>query len=249
MIHTSWIITAVSYFPGNETDINLLIESDTIRAIMGTNKHFNLVKGTDFVQTSISDIISHPDYGLCVDNNNKIVGSLHNIALVKTRQPVELNKFIKIIKIPTKRSNMKACKNATTVGTGIIESTYHASENLLYTNPKLYQGQPNISYWLYDPTKFYTVNKWLKGSPGLSFGGPFVCYHGRTPVLYGIRVDDHDNNSTKKDIDVISKYESVQDHTKFIKEHVKFESTKSVGNFIKAGFYQIFCLLLVSFLI
>ncbi|KAF2883656.1 hypothetical protein ILUMI_22528 [Ignelater luminosus] len=256
LIQTRWIITAAHCFPNPDNETAQLTKKDRVHALMGTNKHFNSVEGTFYIHSFIDRVISHKLYQECYDNNMNRVATKYNIALVETRQPFLPSKFIQIIQVPSRRQDTKACRKATIIGTGIITSTGNASENLLYANTKIYEGRLNVLEWLYSSTVFYTVSEW-SGSPVLfgDGGGPFICYHGYTPVLYGVRVGGYTSTVNNTNF-VITTYESIQKHMSFIKKYVQdgiheYDKNpvdiKSKTNSIKYDFYQIFCLLLFYF--
>lgn len=226
---------------------------------MGTNKRFNWVNETDFIQSLLNRIISHRDYYECYDNEVNKIGTIDDIALLEARQPIKLNKFIQIIKITTQEQDTKTCSKAAIVGSAIIRSSGNASETLVYSNTKMYKGSLNIER---SRTKFYTAYTWSNDSALFrDSGGPFVCYHGRTPVLYGITLDIHNVTENNTNV-VLTTYESLEYHKEFIKKYVPNvlivddkksrhletnQTTKSVANSVRESFYQIFCLFLFSF--
>lgn len=226
----SWVLTAAHCL--NLTSLAFIPPVNiTNRVFAGTSTHNLYPEREDGLQFQlIVKTHFHPRYSIVYsdDRKKRVVKVENDVALLKTKKPFFHTSYVDIVKLrPAEGGFYYLCSSGVIIGIGSvsIEDPGRISPFVQYAeiSPKmLTQLGIKLSQEKIRKTVFYSLTKTYEGSPLQGdVGGPFLCYHvyQYVPVQYGI-ISTIRNVTINREQYVLTEYESIDKHMRFIKTYV-----------------------------
>lgn len=221
MIHPQWILTAAHCFYDISVESFKVFPGYHVRAYMGSNKVYNYANYATL--RFIRKAIVHPEYTF----KRPFAGTIHDyylrndIAVARLNAPFLLNRYIQTIKLPD--GLRKFCHNGVVFGREPVNKLkkYNRIMEYSYIRPKTEDEISLQPEFRCSKTVFFSEVEWYYDMPIFGdTGGPFVCYYKMEAIQFGV-ISNYYNNSIEET--VITQYESVNNHMRFIKHHVPLQ--------------------------